>query len=254
MTQDKYQNVLGLDDVTAPIYRVFSFWRFCDFLQAGQLTLICPEKWDDPFENFLFSVPARLSNGRKLDMTDVRRSVYGQCWTLNEESDAMWRIYEPGKGEGVKVKTTARSLFDAVHDGLVSIEKHPCVYLGKMQYRTTAEIRQIMANPGERNAFYEGLSEGWSRALLVKRMEFEYEQEIRLIYWPGKRVREEDKDSFCISVDPNELIEEVVLDPRLNKSHFEMRKKFLKHLGYKGPVLLSSLYEAPDLQKIVWDE
>lgn len=65
--------------------------------------------WDDPYELFLFKQNI-LIEGTPLTIKDFDKRHYGQCWSLNKDTDAMWRIYSPQK-DGVRLKTTIRSYF-----------------------------------------------------------------------------------------------------------------------------------------------
>lgn len=73
------------------IYRIFPISRFIQVLTTKTLTLVKPKKWDDPFENALLS--ATFVVGGETTSFAAKESVYGQCWTLHRETDAMWRIY-----------------------------------------------------------------------------------------------------------------------------------------------------------------
>ncbi len=228
-----------------PIYRVFSFRRFCEQLQANQLSLRWPEKWDDPFENFILKGNAVLPEGLPIMLKHLRRSLYGQCWTLHEESDAMWRIYTQTKGDGVKVRTTARKLIRAFPS-----ERALSVYLGRVKYRSDGEIEQIMKS--QFGDFMDnGVGEGLAKTLLIKRVEFEHEQEVRLIYTD---VNDRDllQDTYSFPVNPNELYEEIVLDPRLDDPYVEKSIQVIEKLGYSGPIRKSSLYRIPDFDPILW--
>lgn len=51
-------------------------------------------------------------SGAPVSFSGLADDWYGQCWSLLEESDAMWRIYSPkASDEAIKVKTTIRKLF-----------------------------------------------------------------------------------------------------------------------------------------------
>lgn len=92
-----YLNSKNLDK---PIYRIVSASRFIQILTSKQLTLVNPQKWDDPFENSL--AVARVYVSHEAVRFLERTGVYGQCWTWHEDTDAMWRIYSPNK-DGVRL-------------------------------------------------------------------------------------------------------------------------------------------------------
>ncbi|HUU86256.1 MAG TPA: hypothetical protein VMX17_00715, partial [Candidatus Glassbacteria bacterium] len=93
------------------IYRFTTFESFVDIVQSRELTFVSPSLWEDPYESYIFSamktergrlklnnllkkylLPENVgSNLAVLNSFDV--AIFGQCWTLNPESDALWRIY-----------------------------------------------------------------------------------------------------------------------------------------------------------------
>ncbi|MBM3299540.1 MAG: hypothetical protein FJY85_06275, partial [Deltaproteobacteria bacterium] len=76
-----------------PIYRVIPVWRFAEMLVTQKLVLTRPDLWDDPFENILLKTQLELSDSTLIGLDGVMGALYGQCWSLHEETDAMWRIY-----------------------------------------------------------------------------------------------------------------------------------------------------------------
>lgn len=111
-------------DYSTKIYRIFSTNRLIELFEKKENALVKPELWDDPFENFILKIPEKGSKSKP------NKRGYGQCWTLNFESDAMWRIYSPDKN-GVRIQTTIRKLHHSLH----SAQK---VYSYFMLHRTPA--------------------------------------------------------------------------------------------------------------------
>ncbi|MEX0595397.1 MAG: DUF2971 domain-containing protein, partial [Candidatus Paceibacterota bacterium] len=103
-------NYIYLDDneLNLPVFRIYSMNHFCDLVLTEKNVLVHPEKWDDPFENFILNLKIETESG--LASNHSRKNIYGQCWTLNDETDAMWRIYSKDC-MGIKVKTTIKKLF-----------------------------------------------------------------------------------------------------------------------------------------------
>ncbi len=65
-------------------------------------------KWEDVYENFVDKEDIYLINSK---CNDIPHSIYfGQSWTVQEESDAMWRIYSPDQ-KSVRVKTIYPLIF-----------------------------------------------------------------------------------------------------------------------------------------------
>ena len=104
-------------DLDQPIYRIMPFLRCLELLHTKQIVLVRLCKWDDPFENALLK--AAIIIGQSASGTyGFKHSVYGQCWTSELETDAMWRIYSHDK-QGIKAKTTPRKLLNALREDFV---------------------------------------------------------------------------------------------------------------------------------------
>src|SRR3990172_3540769 len=138
-------NFVNIDNPDLYIYRVFKANRLIEMFKTKKLVLVKPELWDDPFENFLIKSSTPLPSGGIMSFRGVADCFYGQCWTLNQESDAMWRIYSPDKN-GAKVKTTIRRLHKAIYNPNNEFASLSC-YIGKVMHMTEEEIRKMFADP-----------------------------------------------------------------------------------------------------------
>jgi hypothetical protein len=117
-------NFIRIDNVDVSIYRIFSFDRFCELLKTGDLVLVQPELWEDPFENILSHCAICDTSKTPFEQhffANFRQPLYAQCWSMINESDTLLRAYsivkkdETGRNrfrdlEGVQVKTTPRKL------------------------------------------------------------------------------------------------------------------------------------------------
>jgi hypothetical protein len=96
------------------IYRIISLERLLELFATERNTLVKPEKWEDTFENFILKSKVRLLSGEVIKY-NIHNRIYGQCWTSQTASDAMWRIYSPNK-DGVRIRTTIRKLLKSHYD------------------------------------------------------------------------------------------------------------------------------------------
>jgi len=106
--------------------------------------LVHPSLWDDPFENFFLQCEVRDDSDNSIgSLHEISKNWYGQCWTKNRDSDAIWRIYNEQKN-GVLVVTTIKKLFENFYDRSV-----PSAYLkyfiGEVQYQERIEIETFLA-------------------------------------------------------------------------------------------------------------
>ena len=175
------ENFLDIPNINAPIYRVYSKTRFIELLKTGKNGLVRPNRWDDPFENFFLRSTAKLPDGQLVTLEVIEKDWYGQCWTYNDDTDAMWRIYSHSK-DGIKVRTTVRKLFESFYK---QTKPYPNLhsFIGKVNYLTESEIIAMMANTTFEQITFGGQPTGLAKMLCLKREAFQHEQEVRLIYY-----------------------------------------------------------------------
>jgi hypothetical protein len=221
--------------IDTPIYRIFPIGRFIQVLTAKELTLVKPKKWDDPFENALLS--SDFIVGGETAVFSAKDSVYGQCWTLHRETDAMWRIYSPRK-DGVRLMTTPRKLLAALKSHVGQYADVKC-FIGKVQYKKKSELLNVF---GKINILSSDGS-GIARSLIYKRPEFSHEREVRLIY--NGDDNNGTSDIFSFEIDYNKLFDRVLFDPRMEESLRRSYISAIKDLGCTVGVKRSTLYDAP---------
>jgi DUF2971 family protein len=232
-------------DLDRPIYRVFSFKRLEEIFQEKKLTLVKPRLWEDPFENFILNSTGYLPDGREFQI-GFRDNFYGQCWTLTTESDAMWRIYSPEKN-GVKVKTTIRKLFTPLYKAGGEYKKmngakyNLSSFIGKVKYANTKTLVAMLKDK-ERMSGKIFDQTGWGQAstFFFKRVAFKHEKEVRLIY---NSQDDNQFDVFKFEIEPNDLFDEIVFDPRISLSEYQEMSAKLIEWGYHKSVIQSGLYK-----------
>lgn len=247
MSLDYKMNLIFLEesDLDKPVYRIFNFKRLEQIFQEKQLALVKPRMWDDPFENFILNAKGTLQDGTEFDIA-FRENFYGQCWSLTKESDAMWRIYSPKK-EGVKVQSTIRKLFAPLFDiggnfkTLDGEIYNPSSFVGKVKYASTKELISMLKDKKRMSSKIFDQS-GWGQAstFFFKRVAFKHENEVRLIY---NRQSGNSFDTFQFPVDPNDLLDRIVFDPRMDATVYKQYKQQVKDWGYKREIIQSSLYK-----------
>lgn len=219
-----------------PIYRIMPIHRFLQLLEEKTVTLVRPIKWDDPFENALLNCVVETSDGES-GYISAKDSVYGQCWTFHSETDAMWRIYSHNK-DGVRVSTTPRKLLSALAEIEPLYHSFRC-FIGKVAYLKEDELKQKLMSIDLFNTDGSGIAE----SLLYKRLEFEHENEIRLIYSGDDNAVS--SDIFQFKVDPAELLDVVLFDPRMEKNLMQAYTLAIKDKGCEAEIKVSTLYDAP---------
>jgi hypothetical protein len=234
------ENAIGLEDLETKIYRIFSLDRFSKMIVSRQNGLVHPSKWDDPFENFFLKGEAVMPDGTPVSLSHLSESWYGQCWTRNRDSDAMWRIYSADK-TGVRVETTVRALFSdfyAPGDKFASLK----YLIGSVEYKQREEIERFLADTTFTDLALGGQPHRFAKTLLIKRPEFSHENEVRLLFHDA----ESGYGHNGVAIFPfnwDAILTEVALDPRLLESDFEVEKQKLASLGCTVPITQSELYK-----------
>jgi hypothetical protein len=177
---------------------------------------------------------------------DYHKDFYGQCWTLNKASDAMWRIYSHDH-RGIRIKSTVKKLVASLYNSGVYRPDMFCV-IGKVEYLFEKRLLDF-AN----GIYHDGkvTKENLFRSLLVKRKAFEHENEVRLLYFDEQK--QGDGKLLRYVLDPHDLIDQIMIDPRISYSEFkEMKSEIQRKTGFIGDILRSLLYRAPE--EIILDD
>ena len=254
------------------LYRFISFARLEDLIRET-ICLSQIVSWDDTYEAFhVREIIRNTLKGnfptiadRMLDalVEHTHQSMYAQCWTTLQESDALWRIYSPER-DGVRISVNREQLVDYLRRQIPTLVSDRVSYCAakevvgrinhsfRQQLRTGVPLRVLL-----------------DRAYLYKRLEFNHEHEFRLgvlIYPAGLTLNIPHDDSdpsavdsavaairgqsyqprYCFRFDPS-LIREVVIDPRTSDAFLaRVQNVCASALGMRHTVVRkSNLYERP---------
>jgi hypothetical protein len=84
MTEEEKENLFYKDgniirinksELDKPIFRVFSKRWLIDALTKKKNNLIKPAMWDDPFENFIFQLKAKMKDGTQVGFDTLREII-----------------------------------------------------------------------------------------------------------------------------------------------------------------------------------
>ncbi|EQB87542.1 hypothetical protein J2Z44_000567 [Clostridium punense] len=216
------------------LYRYMCLSQFMSFVETRKtyLTrlLFWEDKWEVPTIRFLSEVES-CSN---INFNDQEvKDLYGQCWSLEGVSDALWRIYSR-EGEGILIQTTVQK-FDLIQEityGMLS----PVIY-----YDNLRQVSEKLSLETKDNSF---LTQG-----LFKRKAFEHEKEVRLITLKDE-VQIGNKSDSCsrleISLNPLDFIDEIIIDPRAKDWYVKTIIDYCKRSGFKITPQKSDLYCSKD--------
>jgi hypothetical protein len=232
-------------DPDQPIFRVYRKKWFLPILEEQQDALRNPSTWEDPFENFFMKarVVAENAEGRTEygDLETLARDWYGQCWTKNCNTDAMWRIYSPCK-DGIQVKTTVRKLFENLKTKVPpSTTPQEQFFIGGVEYLTKDPIKEMMGT-----VTFAEMTQDFANLLCIKRDAFEHEAEVRILFQDIENPRRGLNATLRYSLNANDIFEQIVLDPRLDVKSAQRLRRELCDAGCTIPICRSDLYEPPE--------
>ena len=181
--------------------------------------------WEDPYENFFLKQHFVQPGHRDpfVSVENLTKGLYGMSWTLQEETDSLWRIYSPDK-MSVRISSTVEKLVETV----CSEDDKWDVWVNAVQYKTYEEITEWLGQIKtikERGQFVEKMNESF----FIKRKAFEAEKEYRLVVNYAEKIR----PTVCFNCDPQKLITDILVDPRVNVYEFEAVKASLLYFGVK---------------------
>jgi len=232
---------LNDSDLKKYVYRTISFDRLLELFQTHENTLVKPSLWEDTFENFVLKSKLQTQSGETVEY-NVHDRLYGQCWTLEESSDAMWRIYSQDK-KGIRIRATIGSLFDSLNEA--SIETSRCVFsIGKVEYLKETSLISRAKNTFESDG---GVRFGsLFKSLLIKRRAFKHENEVRLMFLDWAETAGLEK-IYKYRIDPHKLISQMMIDPRVSYTDFKKIESTIRDkTGYQGDIKRSLLYRLPE--------
>lgn len=226
-----------------PIYRIMPIERVLQIYDTNELYFPNISKyWEDPYELFVYK-QHYIYKGHNLDVNDVLEHHYGQCWSIRKNSDAMWRIYSPDM-KSVRLKSTMGTLINALFLGKGS---NMVLNYGVVNYYNRKEIETWL-----KNNFTGSFSDKYViDSYFIKRTNFSHEKEIRFIIstptTDGKNMLPA-QNGIRITFQPNNVISQIALDPRLPKDRCDVLKKLLlRYTGSNTKVVQSELYKMKPL-------
>jgi hypothetical protein len=152
----------------------------------------------------------------------------------------MWRIYSPNK-DGLRIRTTIRKLLSSLYSSHPKNGKLMCC-IGKVEYLADKELMERANSTFDESGI---LVEKLYRSLLMKRRAFKHENEIRILIHNFQGNNLESK-TYEYPVCCNDLIDQIMIDPRRSYSEFKTIEKIIQHsTNFEKPIKRSLLYSLP---------
>jgi len=245
-------------DFSLKLYRVLSYDRLLNSLRNKYLSMTNPSIWPDPYETFLLNHKVRNKDGTIFKFGEIRDKIYCQCWSKNQESEALWNVHSYSCGfQAVKIKSSAKKLMEYLYD--INNKFHYLSYfIGSVSYVSEDFIDELLQENISKFFFQRKPEEIFIiLSLFIKRKAFEYEDEVRLVFNSPKNLNEDyskvvnpwnDKDKyFSFKIDINDVIEEITFHPKLKDIECIEMEREIRSLGYSGEINRSNLLRKKDI-------
>lgn len=232
-------NIVGNLKPKTVIYRIFKRSRFFELFEEKRNALVHPKKWHDPFENILLASTVTTETGDRRSFS-FHDSVYGQCWTREKASDAMWQVYSKS-GDGIRVRTTVGKLINSLREAHGD-HSEVSSYIGPIRYLKDKQLREF----GRSVFFRHNGAQAIAQSLLIKRRAYRHENEVRLVYIPNGETH--DKDGvYKYDLEPLEIFDQVMVDGRVSWKEFvRLKDEIVKRTGIEVQrIKRSLLYTLP---------
>lgn len=218
------------------ISKYMSLENALNLLEKEKLYLANPSVWQDPFESLFIKAEYELNgeNKRFYDLLPDNKYLYCTCFTQCFQSDAQWKMYNDHE-IAVMIDFDAKKLFKELSNFRNDL------YIGKAKYieggwnkvrELDEKTRDAIKNPNDGNHLAALLG-----LMLRKRINYKYEEEIRLMCLRKPALAKDGSHKSGITVKiPNikKCITTIRIDPRLGPRTTKAIKEILgEHLPSK---------------------
>ena len=219
-------------DLDSPVYKFYPMQRFLEAVENREMYFRNILDWEDNWE-----LPTRhfsTDEIEKLDKFFIKKGeifpLFATCFTSYYDTNSMWQIYSKNKNS-ICVETTARALLSEItkiSSPSFSAYYAPVIYLNIDKTSPEKIFDQKRAEEYPSQFYFP----------FIKRNVFSYEQEIRLAVHIPQYTSE--NGGIKLPVNIRQIINKVILDPRLTKDELSHQTDKLEQLGIQ--VEQSSLF------------
>ena len=247
------------------VWRYVNFAKYVDLLERKKQYFVSGSKLMeiDPYEGHFqktpFLYPERVDdftkklfeNKDKIDRTEVPKSLFVNCWHINEiESDAMWKIYST-VDMGIAIQTTYKKLKKSFHEHNQGVTIRKVKYVdNKKKNITVSWTPHRFSNKGisfshenELRIFVEGID---NATKYVTSEDGKY-YGCDIIPQEKRTPIDRDDNGIYVKVDLNDFIEKIYVSPLSEKWFFDLIKTITKKYDLTQIVEKSDLLDKPSL-------
>lgn len=226
------------------MYKYIRLEYVLNMLETRKFRFDSIRKWEDVYENFVDKEEVKVLNSKHGDINCGE--LYGQSWTVQEESDAMWRIYSD-RGSAVRVMTMYPLLNKMFYEWNSKQTNHIWPIIDYVSYADEKEINKWLLSNTPMN--FWALIELKNEGIFIKRREFEHEKEVRVMI---RDYNKDVKDFIELDFDPNRVFCEIVIDPRVSEEEFNRQRDSLVNRGFDiSKIRKSTLYDFNKVSLVV---
>lgn len=213
------------------LHKYMPLERVLEMLTNQTIWFANPTIWKDPFEKRFIGNVYNIGGVQKT--FPWKNRVYCMCATQTATSEAYWNAYSAGE-IGVSIKFNRQNLLNEL-DRLAAAGNR--IYIGKVQYQQTQDIKAALSgnsflNPTGAPITTLGSEELKVRLLLLKRLAYQYENEVRF-FIVRDRAAKQNGTLLKYNIPNTDLIDSISLDPRIGTLMVELlRKEFENNYGF----------------------
>ena len=207
-------------------------------LEGKHLWFANPVTWKDPFEKRFIEATYKDSKG-KISHFAWKDRVFCVCMTETSTSEAYWNTYS-NQSIGIELKFNRERLLQALE--ILSANNKMNIFIGKVEYMKTSDIKKPLHSIPFAPPCNIKIStqECKARLLLLKRIAYKYEDEIRIMIVKKDKLKNNGiyLDFNCHHLD---MIDSITLDPSIGPHVTTLLKNTFVHTYGFIPIKTNSL-------------
>ena len=182
-----------------------------------------PTEWKDPFEQLFINTSYKLKGKSDVEF-GLNGRIFCLCLAADRQCEAAWKAYK----SDAQFTLSKVSLIEILKSNLPKYD----IYIGRVVYKDGSELCTASYAKLCGKKFIQSKDESWIRLLLLKRMNYQYEKEIRIILVDKKSKKEREGISIPIKKPYSNLYTSVFLRPNISKKEeLKIREHLTKKLG-----------------------
>lgn len=224
ISEDFFTNENAPEQKPRYLYKTMPLKNFEKTLKNG-LWFAKPSTWPDPFEKRFYTAKQFKIEGEEID-NPLKDKFLCCCMTPIDQSEAHWSIYSRDE-IGIQLKINREKLLSF----LKSQPENYQFFIGKAEYQQEPEIKgKLIDNNFLGKDFDYQTKEDLAKILLLKRIPFKYEDEVRFIV-TSNRGKKYKKNGISIKGEGKAFIDaihSIKISPKCPKGMSTVLKKHIK--------------------------